>query len=149
MFVTMLAPLVSILKRPSRKACRTSQKNSRKRVPTSTRRCEVSPPGILEIEMAALLHFYCRPGDCIKPIVTGWRRHRVFYDVCAPSPHTWQTAPCVRHPKPLFCCLGIALLVLIQADCIKPAVVASPHNRVLSNDSRGSGCRRALPQFDG
>src|SRR5262249_34946404 len=41
---------------------------------------------------------------------TGWRRHRVFCDVCDPSPHTWQTAPCVRHPKLLYCYLGIALL---------------------------------------
>src|SRR5262245_19627622 len=39
---------------------------------------------------------------------TGWRRHHGFYDVCDPSPHTWQTAPCVRHPKLLYCYLGIA-----------------------------------------
>ncbi|MCI0626962.1 MAG: hypothetical protein L0387_35835 [Acidobacteria bacterium] len=49
---------------------------------------------------------------------TGWRRHRVFGDVCDPPPHTWQTAPCVRHPKLLYCYIGIALLVLTPAETL-------------------------------
>jgi hypothetical protein len=37
---------------------------------------------------------------------------RTFWRVCNPSPHTWQTAPWVCHPKLLNRYLGIALRAL-------------------------------------